>query len=75
MLTFVFLSEGDVRVHKTASNAMGGGGVRKAIFIEQLKFLFSEKTQICHCILIIRHDGILGYLVQYFNKSVPVTSF
>ncbi len=56
MLTFVFLSEGDVRVHKTASNAMGGGGggVRKAIFIEQLKFLFSEKTQICHCILIIR---------------------
>ncbi len=35
MLTFLFLSEGDVRVHKTASNAMGGGGVRKAIFIEQ----------------------------------------
>ncbi len=38
MLTFLFLSEGDVRVHKTASNAMGGGGgvtERKAIFIEQ----------------------------------------
>ncbi len=33
MLTFVFLSEGDVRVHKTASNAMGGGGGSKKSYI------------------------------------------
>ncbi len=56
VLTFLFLSEGDVRSTQDCQQCYGGGGgrVRKAIFIEQLKFLFSEKTQICHCILIIQ---------------------